>query len=66
MAAIGELIHKRTLYAPSVRSQRYCDSAGQGFRRLKAADELPTLRAALEAHHNKNSGGVLARQAIAA
>ena len=40
--------------------------AAKGFRRLKAHKQLPTLRAALEAHHNKDSHGVLARQAIAA
>src|SRR3954447_10875666 len=40
--------------------------AARGFRRLKAHKQLPMLRAALEAHHNKNSHGVLARQAIAA
>ena len=40
--------------------------AARGFRRLKAHKQLPTLRAALEAHHNKHSHGVLARQAIAA
>src|SRR5438132_532193 len=40
--------------------------AARGFRRLKAHKQLPTLRAALEAHHNKDSHGVLARQAIAA
>ena len=40
--------------------------AARGFRRLKAHKQLPALRAALEAHHNKNSHGVLARQAIAA
>ena len=33
--------------------------------RLKAHKQLSTLRAALEAHHNKNSHGVLARHAIA-
>ena len=37
------------------------------FRRLKAHKQLPTLRAALEAHRNKNSPhGVIARQANAA
>jgi len=40
--------------------------AAKGFRRLKAHKQLPALRAALEAHQNKNSHGVLARQAIAA
>ena len=40
--------------------------AARGFRRLTAHKQLPALRAALEAHHNKNSHGVLARQAIAA
>ena len=40
--------------------------AARGFRRLKAHKQLPTLRAALEAHHNKDAHGVLARQAIAA
>src|SRR6266487_3590714 len=40
--------------------------AARGFRRLKAHKQLPTLRAALEAHHDKDSHGVLARQAIAA
>jgi len=40
--------------------------AARGFRRLKAHKQLPTLRAALKAHHNKDSHGVLARQAIAA
>jgi transposase-like protein len=40
--------------------------AARGFRRLKAHKQLPTLRAALEAHHNKDSHGLLARQAIAA
>src|ERR1700756_1182527 len=40
--------------------------AARGFRRLKAHKQLPTLRAALEAHHNKDSHGVLARQAVAA
>ena len=39
--------------------------AARGFRRLKAHKQLPTLRAALEAHHNKDLHGVLARQAIA-
>src|SRR6266540_3883562 len=39
--------------------------AARGFRRLKAHKQLPMLRAALEAHHNKDSHG-LARQAIAA
>jgi hypothetical protein len=29
--------------------------AAKGFRRLKAHKQLPTLRAALEAHRNKNS-----------
>ena len=28
--------------------------AARGFRRLKAHKQLPTLRAALEAHHNKD------------
>jgi putative transposase len=40
--------------------------AAKGFRRLKAHKQLPVLRAALEAHQNKNSQGILARQAIAA
>ncbi len=40
--------------------------AAKGFRRLKAHKQLPVLRAALEAHQNKNSRGVLARQANAA
>ena len=41
--------------------------AAKGFRRLKAHKQLPALRAALEAHQNKNSThGVLARQANAA
>jgi putative transposase len=40
--------------------------AAKGFRRLKAHKQLPALRAALEAHQNKNSHGVLARQAFAA
>jgi putative transposase len=41
--------------------------AAKGFRRLKAHKQLPTLRAALEAHRNKNSPhGVIARQAAAA
>jgi transposase-like protein len=41
--------------------------AAKGFRRLKAHKQLPTLRAALEAHRNKNSPhGVIARQANAA
>ena len=40
--------------------------AAKGFRRLKAYKQLPVLRAALEAHQNKNSHGVLARQANAA
>src|SRR5213082_1053742 len=40
--------------------------AAKGFRRLKAHRQLPVLRAALEAHQNKNSHGVLARQANAA
>jgi putative transposase len=40
--------------------------AAKGFRRLKAHKQLPMLRAALEAHQNKNSHGVLARQANAA
>jgi transposase-like protein len=40
--------------------------AARGFRRLKAHKQLPTLRAALEAHHNKHSHGAIARQAIAA
>jgi putative transposase len=40
--------------------------AARGFRRLKAHKQLPMLRAALEAHHNKDSHGLLARQAIAA
>ena len=39
--------------------------AAKGFRRLKAHKQLPVLRAALEAHQNKNSHGVLARQANA-
>ena len=41
--------------------------AAKGFRRLKAHKQLPTLRAALEAHQMKSSThGVLARQANAA
>src|SRR6266446_5047806 len=40
--------------------------AARGFRRLKAHKQLPTLRAALEVHHNKDSYGLIARQAIAA
>src|SRR6476659_1117876 len=41
--------------------------SAKGFRRLKAYKQLATLRAALEAHRNKNSRhGVLARQADAA
>src|SRR5882762_9574333 len=41
--------------------------AAKGFRRLKAHKQLPTLRAALEAHRNKNSPhGVIACQADAA
>ena len=40
--------------------------AAKGFRRLKAHKQLSTLRAALEAHHNNDSVGVLARKAIAA
>src|SRR5216683_259681 len=41
--------------------------AANGFRRLKAHKQLPTLRAALEAYRNKNSRhGVIARQANAA
>ena len=40
--------------------------AAKGFRRLKAHKQLPALRAALETHQNKNSHGVLARQANAA
>jgi putative transposase len=40
--------------------------AAKGFRRLKAHKQLPVLRVALEAHQNKNSQGVLVRQAIAA
>jgi putative transposase len=40
--------------------------AAKGFRRLKAHKQLPALRAALEAHRNKNAHGVLARQANAA
>ena len=40
--------------------------AAKGFRRLKAHKQLPVLRAALEAYQNKNSHGVLARQANAA
>jgi transposase-like protein len=39
--------------------------AVKGFRRLKAHKQLPALRAALEAHQNRNSA-VLARQANAA
>ena len=45
---------------------RYAGAA-KGFPRLKAHKQLPTLRAALEAHRNKNSPhGVIARQANAA
>ena len=40
--------------------------AAKGFRRLKAHKQLPALRAALQAHQNKNPHGVLARQANAA
>ena len=40
--------------------------AAKGFRRLKAYKQLPALRAALQAHQNKNSHGVLARQSNAA
>jgi putative transposase len=40
--------------------------AAKGFRRLKAHKQFPALRAALEAHQNKRSHGVLARQANAA
>jgi putative transposase len=40
--------------------------AAKGFRRLKAHKQLPVLRAALQAHQNKNSNGALARQANAA
>ena len=41
--------------------------AAKGFRRLKAHKQLPTLRAALEAHQTRHSArGVLARQANAA
>src|SRR5213080_1755666 len=40
--------------------------ATKGFRRLKAHKQLPTLRAALEAHQMKRSSHVLARQANAA
>jgi len=41
--------------------------AAKGFRRLKAHKQLPTLRAALEAHRIKHStNGDLARQANAA
>jgi putative transposase len=40
--------------------------AAKGFRRLKAHRQLPVLHAALEAHQNKNSHGVLARQTNAA
>ncbi len=40
--------------------------AAKGFRRLKAHKQLPALRAALEANQDKNSHGVLARQANAA
>jgi putative transposase len=40
--------------------------AAKGFRRLKAHKQLPALRTALEAYRNKNSHGVLARQANAA
>ena len=40
--------------------------AARGFRRLKAHKQLSTLRAALEAHHNRNSHAVLAHHAIAA
>jgi putative transposase len=41
--------------------------AAKGFRRLKAHNQLPALRAALEAHQTRNSTrGVLARQANAA
>jgi hypothetical protein len=30
--------------------------AAKGFRRLKARDQLPTLRAALQRHHDKHVG----------
>ena len=30
--------------------------AAKGFRRLKAYDQLPTLRAALQRHHDKHFG----------
>ena len=30
--------------------------AAKGFRRLKARDQLPTLRAALQRHHAKHFG----------
>ena len=40
--------------------------AANGFRRLKAHKQLPTLRVALEAHKTKNSHGILACQANAA
>jgi transposase-like protein len=40
--------------------------AAKGFRRLKAHNQLPALRAALDANQNKISHGVLARQANAA
>jgi hypothetical protein len=30
--------------------------AAKGFRRLKARDQLPTLRAALQRHHDKHAG----------
>jgi putative transposase len=40
--------------------------AAKGFRRLKAHKQLSALRAALEAHQNKHSQGVLVRKANAA
>jgi hypothetical protein len=40
--------------------------AAKGFRRLKAHKQLPALRAALEAHLNAKSRGVLVHQANAA
>jgi putative transposase len=40
--------------------------AAKGFRRLKAHKQLPALRAALEAHQNAKSHGVVDRQANAA
>jgi hypothetical protein len=35
--------------------------AARGFRRLKAHKQLPTLRAALEAHHKTHTASLLAK-----